>query len=143
MLAVEVAKGIKERESKAPWGPRVKPGPADNSIFDAENGVCIADDMAKHGVRWERSDKSPGSRKTGWEAMRRMFKACHKHPMEEPGLFVFNTCRDGFIRTVPSLVRDDKKTDDVDTTAEDHAGDESRYRALAVKRTASTRELRL
>lgn len=135
MLAVEVAKGIKERESRVPWGPRVRPGPADNSIYDAENGVCIADDMAKCGVRWERSDKSPGSRKTGWEAMRKRFKACLQHPMEEPGLFVFNNCRDGFIRTVPALVRDSNKTDDVDTKAEDHVGDESRYRVLAIHKS--------
>jgi hypothetical protein len=143
MLAVEVAKGILDRELSAPWGSRVEPGPADNSIFDAENGVCIADDMAKLGIRWERSDKSPGSRKTGWEAMRRMFKACRKHPMEEPGLYVFNTCRDGFIRTVPALIRDQNKTDDVDTNAEDHCGDEARYRCLAVKRFAFSQEFRL
>lgn len=137
MLAVEVARGIREREKDYPWGIRVQPGPADNSIFDAENGVCIADDMLKHGVRWERSDKSPGSRKTGWEAMRKMFKAAKKHPMEEPGLFVFNNCRDGFIRTVPTLPRDERKTDDVDTDAEDHAGDEVRYRCLAVRKSAA------
>jgi len=135
MLAVEVAKGIKDLQNEFPWGKRVKPGPADNSIYDAENGVCIADDMAKVGIQWTRSDKSPGSRKTGWEAIRRMLKAAKQHPMEEPGLFVFsNNCRDGFIRTVPCLPRDDKKTDDVDTKAEDHTGDEVRYRVLQVKR---------
>ena len=47
--------------------------------------------------------------------------------MEEPGLFIFNTCRDGFIRTVPTLPRDENKHDDVDTKAEDHTGDETRY----------------
>lgn len=139
-LAVEVARDIVQMQKEVPWGPRVKPGPADNSVFDAENGVCIANDMAKLGVRWERSDKSPGSRKTGWEAMRKRFKACLKHPMEDPGLFVFDTCRH-FIRTVPSLTRDDKKQDDVDTKAEDHVGDETRYRVLEVSRTATAREL--
>lgn len=143
MLAVEVADGIVERQKGWTWGVRVVPGPADNSINDAENGVCIADDMARRGVRWTRSDKSPGSRKTGWEAMRRMFKACLKTPMEEPGIYVFKGCRDGFIRTVPSLVRDSNKTEDVDTTSEDHCGDETRYRVLAVKRVATTKEFRL
>lgn len=132
-LAVEVARDIDKMQKEVPWGGRVKPGPADNSIFDAENGVCIADDMAKLGIRWERSDKSPGSRKTGWEAMRRLFKACKQHPMEEPGMFVFNTCRQ-FLRTIPTLPRDANKTDDVDTHSEDHIADETRYRALAVMR---------
>ncbi len=135
-LAVEVARDIAAFQKVVPWGGRVKPGPADNSIYDAENGVCIADDMAKLGIRWERSDKSPGSRKTGWEAMRRMLKAAHKHPMEEAGLFVFDTCRQ-FIRTVPTLPRDTKKTDDIDTDAEDHIADEARYRVLAVRKAAA------
>ena len=135
LLAVEIARRIVQIQSEVTWGGRVKPGPADSSIFDAENGVCIAADMERMGVRWERSDKSPGSRKTGWEALRRRLKAGLQFPMEEPGLFVFNTCRDGWIRTVPVLPRDPIKTDDVDTDAEDHAGDETRYRLLAVKPT--------
>lgn len=135
-LAVEVARDITEYQKVVPWGSRVVPGPADNSVHDAENGVCIADDMAKLGVRWEKSDKSPGSRKTGWEAMRKMFKAAHKTPMEDPGLFVFDTCRQ-FIRTVPTLPRDPVKTDDVDTHSEDHIGDETRYRCLAVRKQAA------
>ena len=122
MLAADVAKGIKEREQHI--SATIRPGPADNSIFDTQDGHCIADNMAAHGVRWERSDKSPGSRTNGWELMRGMFAEAKKHPMEKPGIFVFDTCRD-FIRTVPTLPRDEKKTDDVDTNAEDHcfAGD--------------------
>lgn len=144
-LAVEVARDIAAFQKVVPWGHRVVPGPADNSIFDAENGVCIADDMAKLGVRWERSDKSPGSRKTGWEAMRKRFKACIRkpgEPMEDPGLYVFNTCRH-FIRTVPTLPRDEKKPDDVDTRAEDHIADEARYRCLAVRHSCTVQEFRL
>lgn len=139
-LAVEVARDIRAYQKDVPWGARVAPGPADNSVFDAENGMCIADDMAKLGVRWERSDKSPGSRKTGWEAIRKRLKACLAQKMEDPGLFVFNTCRH-FIRTVPTLPRDPKKLDDVDTKAEDHIGDETRYRCLAIRRTMTITEL--
>lgn len=141
-LAVEVARDIVIYQKAVPWGGRVKPGPADNSVFDAENGVCIADDMAKLGVKWERSDKSPGSRKTGWEALRKRLKACLVHPTEDPGLYVFNTCRQ-FIRTVPTLPRDDKKMDDVDTRAEDHVGDETRYRVLKPYRTTTTQAFHL
>jgi hypothetical protein len=49
--------------------------------------------------------------------------------MEDPGMFIFSNCTQ-FIRTVPVLPRDQKKTDDVDTEAEDHIGDETRYRVL-------------
>jgi hypothetical protein len=49
---------------------------------------------------------------------------------EGPGLFVFNTCRQ-FIRTVPVLPRDESKPDDVDSAAEDHVGDETRYELSA------------
>lgn len=130
MLAVEVARGIKERE--AVLKQRVLPGPADASIYDVENGNCIADDMAKLGVRWERADKSPGSRKNGAEKLRELLKAA-KEQRDESGLYVFNTCIH-FIRTVPVLVRDPKKPEDVDSKAEDHAYDETRYRVLALRR---------
>lgn len=119
MLAVEVARGILKMQSELPWGSRVKPGPADSKLFAAENGMCIADDMARLGVRWSSAENTPGSRATGWEAMRRLFSAVKGHPMEDPGLFVFSTCRH-FIRTVPVIPRDPNKTDDVNTKSEDH-----------------------
>lgn len=140
MLAVDIAKGIVERELK--WGlqGKVNPGPADSSIFDVENGNCIADDMARTlylqnkpypGVHWIKADKSPGSRKNGWEMFRKYLSRAippqNGQPREGPGLFVFDTCRDGFIRTVPSLPRDQRDLDDVDTDAEDHTADETRY----------------
>lgn len=135
MLAGDIAKGIKERE--ASLGVKVKPGPADNSIFDTQDGNCIADNMAAAGVRWERSDKSPGSRKNGWELLRGRLAESRKHPMEKPGLFVFSNCRQ-FIRTVPTLPRDESKTDDIDTDAEDHIADETRYRVSMPRRTVTT-----
>lgn len=109
---------------------RVDPGPADTSIFDEENGVCIATDMENVGVKWTRANKSPGSRKQGWEKLRSLLTASMQKPMEDPGLFVFSTCRQ-FIRTVPVLPRSDRDPDDVDTAAEDHVADEVRYRVLA------------
>jgi hypothetical protein len=127
MLAVDIARGILEREKDFPFV--VEGGPADSSIFDAENGMCIADDMASIGVEWTKADKSPGSRVTGWERMRKMMKASTQRPMEEAGLFIFDNCHH-FIRTVPTLPRDERKTDDVNTEAEDHIADEARYRLL-------------
>lgn len=130
MIATEIARRVVEIEKN--FKRAVNPGPADGSIFDAQNGVCIADDMARAGVRWERADKSPGSRLNGLERLRKYLAAAHKAPMEEPGLFVFDTCRH-FIRTVPVLPRNERNPDDIDTSAEDHIYDETRYRVLAVR----------
>ena len=136
LLAVEVARKIMEFE-KAMFKTRsVTPGPADSSIFDAENGVSIADDMGRVGIRWIRADKSPGSRKIGLESLRRRRKAAIAWPMEEPGLLIFATCPH-CIRTVPVLPREERKPDDVDSAAEDHVYDEARYRCMNLKRTTT------
>ncbi len=143
MLATQISKGIVEREIKLRLYGRVKAGPADNSINDVENGMSIAHDMGKKvmvdgkqysGVRWARSIKSPGSRKNGWEKLRiAIFNAQPDGgPRENPGLFVFRTCQDGFIRTVPTLPRSTKDLDDADSEAEDHVADETRYVILSV-----------
>ena len=43
-----------------------------------------------------------------------------------PMLYVFRNCRD-FIRTVPALVYDSRRPEDIDTSGEDHIYDETRY----------------
>lgn len=130
ITASEIARGIKEREARLFGGRVVLPGPADSSIFDTENGVSIAEDMKRVGVRWLKSFKGPGSRKNGWEAIRNRLKSSLAQPglpRESAGLFVCDNCPH-WIRTVPTLPRDDRDPDDVDTESEDHAGDSTRYR---------------
>jgi len=147
-LAVDISRGIVEREIN--WGlhGRVKPGPADSAMWKVENGMSIAVDMQKpvrvngqmyKGTHWLKADKAPGSRATGWQMMRKMIAHATPEttedgrmlPREYPGLFTFKTCTQ-FLRTVPVLPRDEKKPDDVDTEAEDHIGDEVRYRVRTV-----------
>jgi hypothetical protein len=133
MLAGDIAKQIVEQEQqmrdRGLVSTRIQPGPADTSIFNAENGVCIADDMVKHGIEWHRADKSPGSRKTGAEKLRARLTASCQVPMEDPGIFIFEGCRQ-WIRCVPVLPRDPQDSDDIDSNAEDHNYDETRYRLL-------------
>lgn len=137
LTSAEIARGILERQ-KARWpGRAILPGPADSSIYDVTDGHCIADGFTKAGVLWKTANKGQGSRKNGWQLMRDRFKASKKRPLEEPGLYVFSNCLD-FIRTVPMMPRDEVKRDDVDTDAEDHIGDEARYRVLAERHTATT-----
>ena len=137
MLASDIAEGIKFREIGLGLAGRVKPGPADSSIFDEENGNCIAKDMLSKGVRWERADKGPGSRKQGWEQTRKRLKGSLNldeedkpipGPRERPGLFVVAERCPAFIRTVVPIPRDEADPDDVDSDVEDHAADEARYR---------------
>ena len=140
LLSKDIAKGIRERELALPMSVRgrVQPGPADNSIWDTPDGNSVANKMLKAvringslypGVNWIRCDKSAGSRKAGWAACRdRLNDSIAKDgiPREYPGMFVFDTCSD-FIGLFPSLPRDEIDLDDVDTSVEDHIGDEVRY----------------
>lgn len=147
LLVPDIARGIIEREIK--WGlrdpqgtwTRVSRGPADSSIFDADQKattVSIADDFEKpvtingikfKGIFWERADKGPGSREQGWEQIRKRLKATKRPPggfRETPGLFITTDCPQ-WLRCVPVLPRDETEIDDVDDDAEDHNGDETRY----------------
>lgn len=142
MLATDIAAGIKKREAEMSLAGKVDPGPADSAIFDTQNGVCIADDMERIGISWERADKGPGSRRNGWEKVRDMLDQALKHPAESPGLFVFDSCRQ-FIRTVPVLPRSEKDMDDVDSDAEDHIADETRYRVTMPARKATSHRFRM
>lgn len=155
ILATDIAAGIVEREIRWGWRERgngwkrVKTGVADSQIFVAENGNCIATDMKVKvrlddgikypGIQWQEADKRPYSRSTGWTQMRQYLKNAHPGrqededgnlirliPREKKGLFVSTECNQ-FIRTVPVLPRDEKDMDDVNTEAEDHVADETRY----------------
>lgn len=129
-IATEIAREIIAFESSSPYAGRVSPGPADSAIFAVENGSSIADDMMRAGVRWMPSENGPGSRANGLERVRQYLAAASASPMESPGLFFFDTCRHS-LRTLPSIPRDHKKPDDVDTDAEDHAYDAVRYRIMS------------
>lgn len=131
MLAADIAQGIVDRETD--WGIRARTGAgvADASIFDVEDGNSIAKNMEGKGVRWQPADKSAGSRKHGWELMRKMLNGAKPPKLggvrEEAGLFIMNNCLQT-IETLPVLPRSDNDPDDVDTEAEDHLADAMRYR---------------
>lgn len=133
MLEKDIAEGIKQREKQL--GYKITSGPADTSIFDEENGNSYAKEHKALGVIWKKADKKPGSRVAGWMKIRQLLLSSLQPKMEEPGLFIFDNCTQ-WIRTVPTLPRDDKKMDDVDTNAEDHIGDETRYMVRFKSKTA-------
>lgn len=134
----DVALGIKSREDQMIQTGQIKtkpkPGPADNQIsaVSQPGTPTIADEMASVGIRWEKSDKAPGTRKIGLELMRSRLKETGKEHPERPAIYFMEHCR-SIISHLPVLPRDPKNPDDVDTSAEDHDYDAVRYRVLAEK----------
>lgn len=122
--AIEIARNILKYEKEMGIYPTISI--ADTAIFNSGSDQSIADDMLRVGVRFDKSDSSQGSRKIGLEKIRAMLSEGLKNIKEFPCLYIFNSCMH-FIRTVPILPRDKIKIDDVDTNAEDHVYDESRY----------------
>jgi hypothetical protein len=132
MTAKNVAIGIRNKEVQMGIQNRVNGGPADSAIYAVTDDASIGQNMESEGVFWTLADKKAGSRKNGWELMRdRLGAIVDPELADRPGLYVFDTCRD-WIRTVPRIPRDLKDPDDVDTDAEDHAADDTRYRVLAL-----------
>jgi len=148
MPAKQVARGIVDMEyslvQKRWVAKKPSPGPADNSIIDTQNPKTptIADDFASKGIRWERSDKSPGSRKIGLELIRGRLAAVDVEYAEEPGLYIFDHCRN-LLEHLPVLQRDAKNIEDVDTKQEDHDYDGLRYRVLKGSGAAELLVIRL
>ena len=97
---------------------------ADPAIFDRSRGDSVADQMrpdgANPGVYFIEADNTRIAGKM--EIHERLRFDENGRPM----MYIFNTCRD-WIRTVPNLPYSLTKPEDVDTKAEDHAYDATRY----------------
>lgn len=101
-------------------------GIADPSIWDESRGSSIAAMMAEapNFVMWNKGDNTriPGK-----------MQFHYRLAFDEEGLpmfYCFNTCKH-FIRTIPSLVYDERHVEDIDTTQEDHIYDMTRYVFMA------------
>lgn len=117
---VEIARRIRATELSDPLlRGRDIYGVADPSIFDESRGASIAQSMAQspNFVMWTPGDNA---RIAGWMQMH------YRMAFDNNGecMFqVFNTCRE-FIRTIPTLVYDEKHVEDLNTDMEDHQADE-------------------
>lgn len=140
MTADDIAKGMIERELRLRIHHRCKVGVADSAIFQVENGNSVGVDMQrphrmpdgmKYRIRVVGADKRKYSRVNGWELCRQYLQNARPNengePRERPGFYVFSHCHQ-FLRTVPSIPRDENNPDDVNTEVEDHIADEWRYR---------------
>ena len=134
MSAGDVAKGIRDKEIAMlanGWVSRQPvPGPADNQIRNVIDKKIdtLEKLMAKEGIRWTKSDKSPGSRAIGMQLFRDRLESSLRN--EGKSVYFMRNCV-CCVETIPVLPRDEKNMDDVDTDAEDHLYDAVRYRILA------------
>ena len=126
MEATEIARNIREIEQNDPFlvGRHVN-GVADPSIFDASRGQSIAQLMERH-PNYVSFSPGDNTRIAGLQQLH------YRFAFDDNGecmLQIFKTCKD-FIRTIPTLVYDSKKVEDVDTSLEDHIYDSAKYALL-------------
>lgn len=116
----EIARGILEREEEeAREGIRFD-RVADPSIFERSRGESVAQQMGAEGVLFRKADNARIAGKM------QLHERLRFDSEGRPGLYVFDCCR-AFIRTVPALPYDLSRVEDIDTAAEDHVYDETRY----------------
>lgn len=112
-------------EREHPWlkGRQIL-GVADPAIWDVSRGESIADTAIRYGIYFSPGDHA---RVPGW-------MQCHyRLQFDENGYarcYIFENCA-GFIRTVPQLLYDSHRPEDLNTEGEDHIADEWRYLCMA------------
>ncbi len=121
MEPAQVAREIKRIESQDPnlKGRQIH-GIGDPAIWASDGTESIGALMERERVFFEKGENARIDGK---------MQVHHRLSFDENGwplLYVFNTCKH-FIRTVPNLVYDEKRVEDVDTAGEDHCYDELRY----------------
>ena len=110
-----------EIEREHPWlkGKKIQ-GVADPSIWDGSKGISVAEEADNHQLWFE---KGINDRIAGWMQMHERFK------FDENGkamLYIFENCKHA-IRTIPLMMYDEHKPEDLDTDLEDHICDSIRY----------------
>lgn len=118
MESHDVAKGILARDDQ-----KVAYGAADPSIFNRTDGPSISEKMAAKGVVWIRANND---RHNGYSQVRDRVAG-----EDLPMLYAFDSCHDGFWRTMPDLVMDKHDPEDIDTELEDHPYDDVRYGCMS------------
>lgn len=121
----EIFREIARIEHEHEWlkGKRIN-GVADPAIWDKSHGVSIAEHGERNGVFF---DKGKNDRLNG------KMQVHYRMRFDDEGIpmmYVFSNCK-AFIRTIPTLIYDATKVEDVDTKLEDHCYDECRYLCMA------------
>jgi len=124
--ATEVGRLILEMEKD----DRIEYGVSDTNIWERKGnsqGKTIADDFADVGIYWNKAKKGPNSRVQGKMQIHNRLRGWNFGTEKwKPAWQVTDACPH-LIRTLPALVYDDRRVEDVDTDQEDHAYDSVRY----------------
>jgi len=113
---------------------------ADPSIFantgfiDKSGGQTIAETFARYGVMFM---PASNRRVDGWQLMHQYL---YFDDNNAPKMLYFKTCKES-IRTLPSLIHDDIRPEDLDTGGEDHAADTDRYMLMAMHERKTAKPL--
>lgn len=97
---------------------------ADPSMWKVDGGPSIAETMLRRGVVLRKADNK---RLVGYVQVRQRIAGDEEGPM----LYATRNCHDGFWRTMPDIVMDERHPEDVDTDNEDHAYDDVRYACMS------------
>lgn len=131
MTPREQATRIKQSEAV---GEQIDYRIADPSIWTHTGaGPPIASQFGDAGVHFR---KANNARIDGWSRLREYLRPSRRRENEDgsvtmlPSIFFFSTCTD-LVRTLPLLVHDRKRPEDVDTEGEDHAPDALRYLVMS------------
>ena len=127
LTAEEVAHGIRALEKE---DGKIMDAVLDPSAFSTDGGPSIAERMLHAGAYFREADNKRVARAGslgGWDQLRARLKGGGG---ESPQILFFSTCIHS-IRTIPALQHDALKPEDVDTEAEDHAADETRYACMS------------
>jgi hypothetical protein len=118
------------RDFAARWRVPAR-GLADDAIFakHGHSAGSIAEELLAEGVDFEPARKA--DRATGWAIMRALLADAGK--VDVPGLYVSRDCS-YFWETVPTLGRDPRRREDLDTRSPDHAADAARYSCISAHR---------
>lgn len=97
-------------------------GVADPAIFKSDTGESIASHFAKEGVYFTKGDNHRIAGKL------QLHNRLRFDDNGKPMFYVFNTdSNKDFVRTIPDLIYDENKPEDVNTKQEDHIFDECKY----------------
>lgn len=113
---------------------------ADPSIFanigyvDKFGGQTIAETFARYGIQWL---PASNRRVDGANLMHQYFRWTET---TLPKFRYFNTCIDS-IRTIPSLIHDEHRPEDVDTRGDDHCYDSDRYFLMSLHERTSPKPM--
>jgi hypothetical protein len=119
-IASEVAKEIARRRQDRGGTTRYMVGDTSMWSPDSQTGESIAETFARMGVPMIQADKD---RLNGWQRLRHWLRVA---PDGVPWYTISPRCA-YTARTLPALVSDPHKPEDVDTDGEDHAADRDRY----------------